>query len=109
MTVELVKPFVWPKIPKDLEPWKKDLWDAREKSLKEQEIQMIAESRRQLPLPSRTRPSYEQKTISQMAKELLSGQTKWKSELKLDEKWNSKLDGLPDSKAKSTDTLQSAS
>lgn len=89
MKVELVKPFVWPDKPEELDEWDNRTFTEVDK---EQERQLVAAHRNRDTSPvMRDENSYNQdlhvKLMRMHAQELLSGKRTWKSGATLDEKW----------------------
>ncbi|EEY14789.1 conserved hypothetical protein [Verticillium alfalfae VaMs.102] len=87
MTVELTRPFVWPEVPEDLEPWNKKLWDAREKRQADQNITRNEQASGKLKYPSKEPMTSHRKAVKERAEMLLKGQAEWKTDAVLDEKW----------------------
>lgn len=88
MTVELAKPFQWPDLPTDLEPWSNELWKARaehEEKRSEEEVDM---QQFKIPLQSQQPLSKERKDLASLAKKMLSGEVKWKNDVVLDPRWD---------------------
>ena len=91
MEVEMSRPFAWPEQPEDLEPWNKELWDAREKEQRLHEAEQERRSKAVLRLVSAQAPSPERQAIASMAEKLRSGELKWENGRVLDEKWDKEL------------------
>lgn len=70
MTVEMERPFVWPKVPENFDQWDKSTFDAAQKSNKETQ-----ESYRPDAVE---KPSKERQSIAQQAQALLQGEDKWR-------------------------------
>lgn len=88
MTAELTRPFVWPEVPKDLEPWNKKLWDARADSMRQSQEQQRARSLSgTIGSPSKEGMDADRRQLRARAQQLLDGKIKWESDAKLDEKW----------------------
>ncbi|PQE05254.1 mitochondrial ribosomal subunit L23 protein [Rutstroemia sp. NJR-2017a BVV2] len=69
MTVEMVKPFVWPEEPKDLSAWDQEQWKKRQ--------EMEKGTRESYQPDARQRPNNERLSIAQQAKALLQGEDEW--------------------------------
>ncbi|KAG5954296.1 hypothetical protein E4U58_000111 [Claviceps cyperi] len=91
MTVELVKPFQWPELPNDLEPWYNELWNQREKRIEKLEAEQILRHKYKIPLISRMPYSKERKSLADLAKKMQSGEVKWSNDLELDPRWDTLL------------------
>jgi large subunit ribosomal protein L23 len=87
MTVELVKPFVWPEVPEDTENWNKKLWEGREKSREEADAAQKAKMTGEIELKSTLKQSEDRQALARKAAQLISGELKWENGAKLDEKW----------------------
>jgi large subunit ribosomal protein L23 len=98
MTVELAKPFQWPEVPKDLEPWSNELWKLREKQSEKQNEEQLQKHQFKIPLKSSRAPSKDRKELGDLAKKMLTGEVEWKNDVKLDPKW----DKILEQKGKST-------
>lgn len=72
MTVELERPFVWPKQPEDLSPWNKA--EREESSELEKEMTKMSGSLKDTYVNEERR-----KAMREQAKELLEGKVRWKS------------------------------
>jgi hypothetical protein len=88
MTVTLVKPFVWPKVPTDLTSWDKEMFDLREKfkedTIAKQMLRVQPEAFREL----NRSPLYPSaKSVKDQAKKLLRSKETWGGKVELDEKW----------------------
>ncbi|PQE06718.1 hypothetical protein CJF30_00008599 [Rutstroemia sp. NJR-2017a BBW] len=70
MTVEMVKPFVWPEEPKDLSEWDQEQWKKRQ--------EMETRMRESFQPDARQKPTNERLSIAQQAKALLQGEDEWK-------------------------------
>ncbi|MBE3047305.1 50S ribosomal protein L23 [Candidatus Bathyarchaeota archaeon] len=99
MTVEMVKPFVWPEVPHDLSPWDKQMHTMREHMMKEQERVREIRHKGNIPMVSEEKLGYDEKKYRTMAQELLLGHKKWSNGIMLDEKW-SKMPRMNAKKAK---------
>lgn len=91
MTVELVKPFQWPELPTDLEPWNNKLWHTREKEIKKLRKEEVQKQESKIPLISRAPYSKERKSLADLAKKIQSGEVKWSNDLELDPRWDTLL------------------
>ncbi|ROT40661.1 hypothetical protein SODALDRAFT_330403 [Sodiomyces alkalinus F11] len=88
MTAELTRPFVWPEVPADLQPWNKDLWDAREKSGNlASKTQRARHEEGNIGSPSKDPITFDRRELRQRAQKYLNGQLTWETDAKLDEKW----------------------
>lgn len=92
MTVELVKPFQWPELPKDLEPWSNELWKMREDMMEKRNEEQVQQHRFKIPLKSKELPSKERKELGDLARKMLSGEVKWTNDVQLDPKWDKILE-----------------
>lgn len=68
MTVEMDKPFVWPEQPESMDAWSKEAHDAMTKSQKQQGT----------PKEQKDEHNKTADALSQQARDLLAGKTKWK-------------------------------
>lgn len=91
MTVELAKPFQWPDMPKSLEPWSNDLWKLREDRMEETKEENYNKHNFKTPLISQKPLSKERQELASLAKQMLSGEIKWKNDQVLDPKWDTLL------------------
>ncbi|KAH6895779.1 hypothetical protein B0T10DRAFT_456027 [Thelonectria olida] len=89
MTVELAKPFQWPEVPTDKEPWSNRLWTMREELMGKRNDEHIQRQRYEIPLKSKQEPTKERQQLSDLAKQMLSGEVKWTNDVNLDPKWDS--------------------
>lgn len=92
MTVELSKPFQWPEVPADLEPWNKELFDQREEKMDEQRKMQKDRHDMSLPMKSREPLTESRKELSKLAKQMLSGEVEWSNNVTLDPKWDKILE-----------------
>jgi large subunit ribosomal protein L23 len=92
MIVELAKPFAWPEVPENKEPWNAEIWEGREAEWEKVKKADVDRAMGGLPLPSKERPSAHRRTIAEMAEALRSGSMKWENGLVLDEKWSKEFD-----------------
>lgn len=92
MTVELAKPFQWPELPKDLEPWSNELWKMREEMMEKRNEEQVQQHRFKIPLKSSQAPSKERKELGDLAKKMMAGEVKWTNDVKLDPKWDKILE-----------------
>ncbi|KAK2002906.1 ribosomal protein L23 [Colletotrichum falcatum] len=88
MTVQMTKAFVWPDPPKDLEPWNKKLWDAREATSRQQYHEDVRRQLGKLAYPSRDKESAERKKLRREAAKLMEGKTDYRNDVQLDSKWD---------------------
>lgn len=88
MIVELAKPFQWPDLPEDLEPWNNELWHKRQDELNRDSATQAKRSRFKTPLMSRHPFSKERKGLAALAEKMLSGEVKWSNDVILDPKWD---------------------
>ncbi|KAG6015084.1 hypothetical protein E4U43_005772 [Claviceps pusilla] len=91
MTVELAKPFQWPDLPTDLEPWNHELWKMRENMMEQRNEAQINQHKFQIPMKSREPLSKQRKELAGLAKKLQSGEVKWSNDVVLDPKWDALL------------------
>lgn len=88
MQVQLVKPFVFPDPPADLEPWNKKLWKAREDLKRDFYRPQEMRQKGKLQYPSKAPKSAERKALEEQAKALLSGEREWTGPEQLDSRWD---------------------
>lgn len=88
MIVELAKPFQWPDLPDDLEPWNHALWHKRQDDLNKDYNKEAKRSRFKTPLKSRQAYTKERKGLASLAEQMLSGEVKWSNDVVLDPKWD---------------------
>ncbi|KAG5974949.1 hypothetical protein E4U55_007961 [Claviceps digitariae] len=91
MTVELAKPFQWPDLPTDLEPWSHELWKMREEVFEKRNEEQINKHKHVIPLKSREPLSKERQELSRLAKMIQAGEMEWSNDVKLDPKWDALL------------------
>ncbi|POR31442.1 54S ribosomal protein L23, mitochondrial [Tolypocladium paradoxum] len=91
MTVELSKPFQWPELPTNLEPWSNELWKMREDLMEKRNEEQLHQHKFTIPMKSKEPLSKERKELASLAKQMLSGQVKWSNDVVLDPKWDSLL------------------
>lgn len=90
MTVEMDKPFVWPKEPTATErkAWHNDELEQRLQQQKQYEERAeLYQKHGKLPDPTETKRSKDRTMLAQQAKDLLSGKTKWENKRQLDPRW----------------------
>ncbi|KAK7397954.1 mitochondrial 54S ribosomal protein YmL41 [Neonectria punicea] len=92
MNVELAKPFQWPEIPENKEPWSNQLWKMREELMDTRNEEHIQRQRFQIPLKSKEPASKEREQLADLAKKMLSGEVKWSNDVSLDPKWDKLLE-----------------
>ncbi|RFU74487.1 ribosomal [Trichoderma arundinaceum] len=102
MTVELAKPFQWPEVPTDLEPWSNDLWKMREDTIEKRNEEQLVRQRFQIPLKSQQPLPKEREELAKLAKKMLSGEVKWENDVVLDPRWDQILG--KDKAGKTTET-----
>lgn len=90
MTVELTRPFVWPEVPEDKEPWNHRLFKARQQAQEQQQEDTQRQQQGKLKYPSEEKPSAERRALRERAEKLLKGEATWETDAKLDEKWRGK-------------------
>lgn len=88
MTVELTKPFQWPELPTNLEPWNNQLWKMREEMMEKRNEDQVRQHKFEIPLKSREPVSKERKQLAELAKQMASGEVKWSNDVVLDPKWD---------------------
>ncbi|EQL00719.1 hypothetical protein G6O67_000557 [Ophiocordyceps sinensis] len=108
MNVELAKPFQWPEVPTNREPWSHDLWKMREERKDENKEESYNKNRFKMALISQKPLSEERQQLASLAKQMLSGEIKWKNDLVLDPKWDMLLP-KDDKRAANDDTGHFAS
>lgn len=108
MNVELAKPFQWPEVPTNREPWSHDLWKMREERKDENKEESYNKNRFKMALISQKPLSEERQQLASLAKQMLSGEMKWKNDLVLDPKWDMLLP-KDDKRAANDDTGHFAS
>jgi hypothetical protein len=87
MAVTLVKPFLWPRVPSDLAPWDKALFDCRDKDLAAARAEMEAKTVRGIiPELNRRRLDRNDEAVGKKAEALMKGE-RWGADVELDEKW----------------------
>ncbi|KAF7544222.1 hypothetical protein G7046_g9830 [Stylonectria norvegica] len=99
MTVELAKPFQWPDLPDDKQPWSNQLWQMREDMMEKRNEEHIHRQHFQLPLKSKEPLTKERKELAELAKQMLSGEVPWKNEVVLDPKWEKLLESRTETKS----------
>ncbi|KPM44390.1 hypothetical protein AK830_g2215 [Neonectria ditissima] len=92
MNVELAKPFQWPEVPDNKEPWSNQLWKMREDLMDGRNEEHIQRQRMQIPLKSKEPASKEREQLADLAKKMLSGEVKWSNDVPLDPKWDKLLE-----------------
>lgn len=101
MTVELAKPFVFPKAPEDLEPWDQEMYDRLRKA---QRGQLEARERimaGKYPLREELEIQPQRVELARQAADLRKGKTQWKNDVVLDDKWE-ELERIQKTKEKSS-------
>ncbi|KAM6481067.1 hypothetical protein HDV62DRAFT_364817 [Trichoderma sp. SZMC 28011] len=88
MTVELAKPFQWPEVPADLEPWSNELWKMREDTIEKRNEEQLVRQRFQIPLKSQEPVPKERVELGNLAKKMLAGEVKWENNVVLDPRWD---------------------
>jgi large subunit ribosomal protein L23 len=88
MTVELAKPFQWPELPVDKEPWSNELWQQREKMVEQRTEDQMNQMKSRIPLISKRPLSPERKKLAELADKMRSGEVEWKNDVELDPKWD---------------------
>ncbi|KAG6009122.1 hypothetical protein E4U21_003191 [Claviceps maximensis] len=91
MTVELAKPFQWPDLPTDLEPWNHDLWKMREDMMEKRNEEQMEKQKFQVPMKSREPLSKERQELATLAKMMEAGEVKWSNDVVLDPRWDALL------------------
>lgn len=94
MSARLVKPFVWPEVPKDRSPWDGRLFDylaakrkaetEKSKRLQGSNVPTSDQARR---LAGESVKTKEVRMLEEQAKELLEGRVRWENGTVLDPKW----------------------
>jgi large subunit ribosomal protein L23 len=92
MTVELAKPFQWPEMPTDLEPWNKELFDRREEKMDEQRKLQKERHDMTLPMKSRQPLTETRKELAKLAQKMVAGEVEWRNDVTLDPKWDKILE-----------------
>jgi large subunit ribosomal protein L23 len=90
MTVELEKPFVFPREPDatEKEKWHSEEMQKRIKLEKEMEKnKVLFQLKGELSSPAKTRRSDDRVMLAEQARDLLSGKTKWDNKRTLDPRW----------------------
>jgi len=88
MTVTLVKPFVQPQTPTDLDPWDKNMFDLREKYTdKVMAKSWLRMKKNQFQEMNRSPLYPSAASVKDKAKKLLRGRETWGGQVELDEKW----------------------
>lgn len=88
MIVELAKPFQWPEVPEDKQPWSNQLWEMREGLSEKRNEEHLHRQRFEIPLKSKEPVTKERKQLADLAKQMLSGEVKWENDVTLDPKWD---------------------
>ncbi|KAM5348014.1 hypothetical protein ACJ41O_007838 [Fusarium nematophilum] len=88
MTVELAKPFQWPELPEDKEPWSNRLWQMREDMMDKRREEQVERQRFQIPMKSKEPLSKDRQALADLAKKLVAGEEKWSNDVVLDPKWD---------------------
>ncbi|KAK4067449.1 uncharacterized protein Triagg1_7629 [Trichoderma aggressivum f. europaeum] len=88
MTVELARPFQWPEVPADLEPWSNELWKMREDTIEKRNEEQLVRQRFQIPLKSQEPVPKERAELGNLAKKMLAGEVKWENNVVLDPRWD---------------------
>lgn len=90
MIVELAKPFQWPELPENLEPWSHELWHRRQDVMTKGRNAMKNENlkRPEQGMKSRQPRSATRDSLATLANKLLSGEVKWSNDVVLDPKWD---------------------
>lgn len=91
MTVELAKPFQWPELPTNLEPWSHELWKMREAVVEKRNEEQMGQYEMQVPMKSREPLSKERKELASLAEKMVAGEIKWSNDVVLDPKWDTLL------------------
>ncbi|KAL3965414.1 hypothetical protein ACCO45_002418 [Purpureocillium lilacinum] len=91
MTVELAKPFQWPELPTNLEPWSNELWKMREDLMEKRNEEQLHQHAFKIPLKSQEPQSKERKDLAALAGQMLRGEVKWSNDAVLDPKWDGVL------------------
>ncbi|RSL53121.1 hypothetical protein CEP51_014941 [Fusarium floridanum] len=92
MTVELAKPFQWPEVPEDKQPWSNQLWQMREDLMDKRNDEHIQRQRFQIGLKSKEPWTKERQALADVAKKYMSGEEKWSNDVVLDPKWDKILE-----------------
>ncbi|KAK8091133.1 hypothetical protein PG994_000638 [Apiospora phragmitis] len=90
MTVELQKPFVWPKEPtkEELKQWDDEATEARVKLHEKRESQMKNyQLYGTIDRPNMQKKTQDRSLLAKQARELVSGAAKWDNRRELDPKW----------------------
>lgn len=91
MTVELARPFQWPELLTDLEPWSHKLWKQRQEEMDKQLEARTNKAKAKVPLRSQEPLTEERKMLASLAKRMLSGDVKWSNDVVLDPRWDDLL------------------
>lgn len=88
MIVQLAKPFPWPQLPQDLEPWNKTLYMQRDEHMDQHYEESSQLQQGKIPLKSMKPATEERKKLASLAEKMLSGEVEWKNDVVLDPKWD---------------------
>lgn len=102
MTVELAKPFQWPDLPSNLEPWNHELWRMREDLMEKRNEDQINQHKFQISMKSKEPLSKERRELASLAKKMAEGEVKWSNDVVLDPKWDALLAKEKAAEAKAT-------
>ncbi len=87
MTVELVKPFVFPKAPANLGPWDQVMYDRLQKVSEDQQLEAKGRQKNIYPLRAQKQLESRRVSLAKAAQDLVQGRKTWSNDLVLDEKW----------------------
>jgi len=87
MTVELLRPFVFPAPPEDRSPWDGLMHDRMKKEMQEHLDMRRGARQNKFPLPDEVPLRTERVTLAKEAKKLMLGEKRWSNGIELDERW----------------------
>lgn len=91
MNVELSRPFQWPEVPRNLDPWSNEVWKMRQEIDEENMQESYDKQKAVLPMQSQKPMSPMRQELASLAQKMLSGEVKWKNDVILDPKWDKVL------------------
>lgn len=91
MIVQLSKPFQWPELPDNLEPWNHELWAKRQEEMDKNAEEQARRGKFEIAMKSRQPLTKEREGLASLAKDMLEGKIKWSNDVQLDPKWDNLL------------------
>ena len=92
MTVVLEKPFQWPEVPTDLQPWNNELWKKRQEQQDADNQRQYDRQKAKGVMKSQEPLSSERMKLANLAKEMMQGHVKWENNVELDPRWDKILE-----------------